>query len=120
MNKLKYIKLFKVTPISLINSKSVFLSDDTVCISIENGDVFILVLKKDSMNNVRAFNLEKCASSVYPTTLSKLDNNLLFLGSRLGNSLLLKYKVSSENDNEEITFEEQVKNSLYIKSLTVI
>ena len=34
----------KVTPISLINSKSVFLSDDTVCISIENGDVFILVL----------------------------------------------------------------------------
>jgi len=47
------------TPISLLNSKSVFLSDDTICISIESGDVYILILKKDSMNNVRAFHLEK-------------------------------------------------------------
>ena len=37
-----------------------------------------------------------------PTTLSKLDNNLLFLGSRLGNSLLLKYEVKIKSAADKL------------------
>ena len=103
LKNLIILKKSESPPISLLNSKSVFLKDDTVCISLESGDVYFLTLKKDSMNNVRQFHLEKSASSVCPTTLVKLDNNFLFLGSRLGNSLLLKYeqivKTSDESEN---------------------
>jgi len=51
------------TPVSLVNAKSAFVKDNTLCISLENGDVYFLILKKDSMNNVRAFNLTKSASA---------------------------------------------------------
>ena len=80
-------------PISFVNANTCFIKDNTLCISLENGDVYFLVLKRDSMNNVRAFHLRKSASAVISTTLTHLNDSLIFLGSRLGNSLLLKYTV---------------------------
>lgn len=85
------LKSQDVSPLNLLNSKACFLSEDTLCLSVETGDVYILTLKKDSLNNVRRFHLEQAASSVVPTTLTKLSGSLIFLGSRLGNSLLLRY-----------------------------
>ena len=87
-------------PISFVNAKTCFIKDNTLCISLENGDVYFLVLKRDSMNNVRAFHLRKSASAVTPTTLTPLSDDLIFLGSRLGNSLLLKYTVRDEVEEE--------------------
>lgn len=50
-------------PISLVNAKSTFIKDNTVCLSLENGDVYFLILQKDPLNNVRQFILTKSASS---------------------------------------------------------
>merc|ERR1719215_1728788 len=86
------LKTQDVAPLNLQNCKACMLSDDSICVSLESGDVYIITLKKDSLNNVRRFFLDQVASSVIPTTLSKLSDNLIFLGSRLGNSLLLRYK----------------------------
>ena len=99
-------------PVSLVNAKAAFVTDSTVCISLENGSVFFLILKKDSMNNVRAFHLNQSASSVIPTTLSVLSNNLIFLGSRLGNSLLLRYTATTRSPLEEEPPAEKTESSV--------
>jgi cleavage and polyadenylation specificity factor subunit 1 len=96
------LKTQDVAPLNLQNCKACMLSDDSICVSLETGDVYIITLKKDSLNNVRRFFLDQVASSVIPTTLSKLSDNLIFLGSRLGNSLLLRYK-SKENSKKSST-----------------
>lgn len=63
----------------------------------------MLTLLADSMRYVRNFHFDKAASSVLTTCVCVCEDNFLFLGSRLGNSLLLKF---TEKHNQVITLEE--------------
>ncbi len=56
----------------------------------------MLTLFADSMRSVRKFHIEKAAASVLTTCLCICDN-YLFLGSRLGNSLLLAFQTKDYN-----------------------
>jgi len=68
-----------------------FLSPDQLVISLKGGELYVLTLLVDAMRSVKGFHVDKAAASVLTTCLSTLGNGYLFLGSRLGNSLLLKY-----------------------------
>ncbi|KAB0396430.1 hypothetical protein E2I00_012072, partial [Balaenoptera physalus] len=52
---------------------------------------YVLTLITDGMRSVRAFHFDKAAASVLTTSMVTMEPGYLFLGSRLGNSLLLKY-----------------------------
>ncbi|XP_019876681.2 cleavage and polyadenylation specificity factor subunit 1 [Aethina tumida] len=80
-----------------------FLEDDTLVLSLKGGELYVLTLLADSMRYVRSFHFEKAAASVLTTCICICENNFLFLGSRLGNSLLLRF---TEKANEVITLDE--------------
>ncbi|KAG8005040.1 Cleavage and polyadenylation specificity factor subunit 1, partial [Nibea albiflora] len=52
---------------------------------------YVLTLITDGMRSVRAFHFDKAAASVLTTCMVTMEPGYIFLGSRLGNSLLLKY-----------------------------
>ncbi len=51
----------------------------------------MLSLLVDGMRSVRGFHLDRAAASVLTVCLSVINERYLFLGSRLGNSLLLQF-----------------------------
>ena len=77
--------------ISLDASNACFISEDKLVISLKGGELYVLTLFNDGMRSIRRFHFEKAASSVMTTCLTPCEDGFLFLGSRLGNSLLLKY-----------------------------
>ncbi|XP_028673862.1 cleavage and polyadenylation specificity factor subunit 1 [Erpetoichthys calabaricus] len=77
--------------ITLDCSQATFIASDKVVISLKGGEIYVLTLITDGMRSVRAFHFDKAAASVLTTCMVTMDNGYLFLGSRLGNSLLLKY-----------------------------
>ncbi|KAJ3661317.1 hypothetical protein Zmor_006602 [Zophobas morio] len=89
--------------VSLDCAQAAFLEDDTLVLSLKGGELYVLTLLADSMRYVRSFHFEKAAASVLTTCISVCENNFLFLGSRLGNSLLLRF---TEKSNEVITLDE--------------
>ncbi|XP_030753926.1 cleavage and polyadenylation specificity factor subunit 1 [Sitophilus oryzae] len=80
-----------------------FLEDDTLVLSLRGGELYVLTLLADNMRYVRNFHFEKAAASVLTTCVCICENNFLFLGSRLGNSLLLRF---TEKANEVISLDE--------------
>ncbi|CAH1107318.1 unnamed protein product [Psylliodes chrysocephalus] len=80
-----------------------FLDDDALVLSLKGGELYVLTLLADSMRCIRSFHFEKAAASVLTTCICVCENNFLFLGSRLGNSLLLRF---TEQSNEVITLDE--------------
>lgn len=90
------------TKITLDCSSSVFIAPDRLIVSLKGGEIYIVTLLTDSESSrsIRNFNIEKGPSSVIPTCLTKCCDNYLFISSRLGNSVLLKYNVKSSNKNE--------------------
>lgn len=87
------------TKITLDSSNAVFIAQDRLCVSLKGGELYIITLITDSesLRSVQTFKIEKCANSVISTCLSKCFDNYLFVGSRLGNSVLLKYSNSLKN-----------------------
>lgn len=82
--------------IALDCARAAFLQHDRVVLSLKGGELYVLTLFADSMRSVRKFHLEKAAASVLTTCLCICDN-YLFLGSRLGNSLLLAFQTKDYN-----------------------
>ncbi|CAG9824249.1 unnamed protein product [Phaedon cochleariae] len=80
-----------------------FLEEDTLVLSLKGGELYVLTLLADSMRYIRSFHFEKAAASVLTTCICVCENNFLFLGSRLGNSLLLRF---TEKANEVITLDD--------------
>ncbi|KAA0710565.1 Cleavage and polyadenylation specificity factor subunit 1 [Triplophysa tibetana] len=96
--------------ITLDCSQASFITSDKMVISIKGGEIYVLTLITDGMRSVRAFHFDKAAASVLTTCMMTLEPGYLFLGSRLGNSLLLKYteklqetaiEEGEENEDEE-------------------
>lgn len=77
--------------ITLDCSQATFIASDKVVISLKGGEIYVLTLITDGMRSVRAFHFDKAAASVLTTCMMTMEPGYLFLGSRLGNSLLLKY-----------------------------
>ncbi|CAH1778694.1 unnamed protein product [Owenia fusiformis] len=77
--------------ISLDCAQAAFIDTDRLVLSLKGGELYVLTMMVDGMRAVRSFNFDKSAASVLTTCCCACDDNYLFLGSRLGNSLLLKY-----------------------------
>ncbi|KAK2836147.1 hypothetical protein Q7C36_014016 [Tachysurus vachellii] len=77
--------------ITLDCSQAAFITSDKMVISLKGGEIYVLTLITDGMRSVRAFHFDKAAASVLTTCMVTMEPGFLFLGSRLGNSLLLKY-----------------------------
>uniref|UniRef100_A0A8C6XT74 Cleavage and polyadenylation specific factor 1 n=1 Tax=Naja naja TaxID=35670 RepID=A0A8C6XT74_NAJNA len=77
--------------ITLDCAQATFISYDKMVISLKGGEIYVLTLITDGMRSVRSFHFDKAAASVLTTCMITLEPGYLFLGSRLGNSLLLKY-----------------------------
>ncbi|GFS30200.1 cleavage and polyadenylation specificity factor subunit 1 [Nephila pilipes] len=87
---------------SLDCSSAAFISYDKLVISLKGGELYVLTLFNDGMRSVRGFNFDRAASSVITTCMCVCDEGYLFLGSRLGNSLLLRYTEKPDNNILEI------------------
>ncbi|XP_074995638.1 cleavage and polyadenylation specificity factor subunit 1-like, partial [Calonectris borealis] len=77
--------------VTLDCAQATFISYDKMVISLKGGEIYVLTLITDGMRSVRSFHFDKAAASVLTTCMVTLEPGYLFLGSRLGNSLLLKY-----------------------------
>uniref|UniRef100_A0A8C2IBV1 Cleavage and polyadenylation specificity factor subunit 1 n=1 Tax=Cyprinus carpio TaxID=7962 RepID=A0A8C2IBV1_CYPCA len=94
--------------ITLDCSQASFITLDKMVISLKGGEIYVLTLITDGMRSVRAFHFDKAAASVLSTCMTTMEAGYLFLGSRLGNSLLLRYTeklqetpVEEGKENEE-------------------
>ncbi|XP_064640599.1 cleavage and polyadenylation specificity factor subunit 1-like [Lineus longissimus] len=85
------LKIQEGVKISLDGVHACFLTYDKLCLSLKGGELYILTLLVDGMRSVRNFNFDKAAASVLTTCICQCCEGYLFLGSRLGNALLLKY-----------------------------
>ncbi len=68
-----------------------FITPERAVISLKGGELYVLSLLVDGMRSVRGFHLDRAAASVLTSCLAIVDERYLFLGSRLGNSLLLQF-----------------------------
>ncbi|XP_075705549.1 cleavage and polyadenylation specificity factor subunit 1, partial [Rhinoderma darwinii] len=77
--------------ISLDCCQATFISYDKMVISLKGGEIYVLTLITDRDEKRSLFSLDKAAASVLTTSMTLMEPGYLFLGSRLGNSLLLRY-----------------------------
>uniref|UniRef100_A0A673AL61 Cleavage and polyadenylation specificity factor subunit 1 n=1 Tax=Sphaeramia orbicularis TaxID=375764 RepID=A0A673AL61_9TELE len=92
-------------------SHSDFIAYDKMVISLKGGEIYVLTLITDGMRSVRAFHFDKAAASVLTTCMVTMEPGYLFLGSRLGNSLLLKYTEKLQETRLEDVKKKRVESS---------
>ncbi|KAL4709550.1 hypothetical protein ACJJTC_007281 [Scirpophaga incertulas] len=66
------------------------LGEGRLALSLRGGQLYVLTLLSDSVRSVRSFHLDRAAASVLTCCMCVIEEDFLFLGSRLGNSLLLR------------------------------
>ncbi|XP_069698510.1 cleavage and polyadenylation specificity factor subunit 1 [Periplaneta americana] len=99
------LKVQEGVKLSLEGAQASFISYDRLVISLKGGELYVLTLYADSMRSVRSFHFEKAAASVLTTCTCVCEDNYLFLGSRLGNSLLLRF--TEKEQSTVFTLEEK-------------
>ncbi|XP_037085613.1 cleavage and polyadenylation specificity factor subunit 1-like [Pollicipes pollicipes] len=99
------LKTLDSVKMTLDCAHSVFVTPDQLVVSLRTGELYVVTLVADSMRSVRDFNFERAASSVLTTCMTVCDDHYLFLGSRLGNSLLLRIqeKKALDRDGEPLS-----------------
>ncbi|CAL8131581.1 unnamed protein product [Orchesella dallaii] len=85
-----------------------FLSHEKVLLSLKGGELYVMTLLCDAMRSVRGFHFDKAASSVLTSCILICDKDYVFLGSRLGNSLLLR--LSEKGTVKEIIEQSELVN----------
>lgn len=103
--------------ISLDCCQSCFISNNKIMFSLNNGDLYLLTLHNDMTRSLRTFNFVHLASSVIPLSLTKCEDGYLFIGSRVGHSLLLHYleKIelhSPDPDEKDLKQSKQTLNNI--------
>nr|XP_054773203.1 cleavage and polyadenylation specificity factor subunit 1-like [Lytechinus pictus] len=103
------LKIQEGVKVSMDCTQATFISYDRLALSLKDGEIYVLTLVVDGMRSVRGFHLDKAAASVLTTCICPVGDGYLFLGSRLGNSLLLRYteKVSETSSSEASKSEDQ-------------
>lgn len=102
-NTTKYpFKNMEHAKITLDCSYACFISTDQLIVSLKGGELYIITLITDteSLRSVRGFNIEKGPGSVIANCLIRCFDNYLFIGSRLGNSILLRYIIKPTNTSD--------------------
>ena len=92
------LKVQEGVKITLDCAHAAFINSDKLVLSLRGGELYVLTVLIDGMRVVRSFNLDKAAASVLTSCICVLGEGLLFLGSRLGNSLLLRYTEKLPDD----------------------
>uniref|UniRef100_A0A182SNX7 RSE1/DDB1/CPSF1 first beta-propeller domain-containing protein n=1 Tax=Anopheles maculatus TaxID=74869 RepID=A0A182SNX7_9DIPT len=82
---------------SLDAAQVCFIEPEKLVLSLKGGELYVLTLCADSMRSVRNFHFNKAAASVLTSCICVCEDEYLFLGSRLGNSLLLRFKEKDES-----------------------
>lgn len=99
----------KGVKLSLDACRTCFISNDKLLVVTKSGDIYVLTLFNDGMRSIRQFHFQKAASSVIASCVAACDDRYVFLGSRLGNSLLLRY---TEGPYEEPKEDEKRRDSI--------
>lgn len=101
------------TKITLDCAYTSFITTDQLIVSLKGGELYIITLltDTDSLRSVRGFHIEKGPGSVIANCLIRCYENYLFIGSRLGNSVLLKYSLKSTNDGNDVKSAQLTKAS---------
>lgn len=76
--------------ITLDGACAVPLAEGRLAVSLRGGQLYVVTLLSDSLRTVRSFHLDRAAASVLTACMCVIEEDFLFLGSRLGNSLLLR------------------------------
>lgn len=77
--------------ISLDLAKAQFLTSNKILFVLKGGEIYLVTLFNDDMRCIKNFKFEKLATTVHPSTLTLCEGNLVFVGSHVGNSVLLEY-----------------------------
>ncbi|KYQ93136.1 CPSF domain-containing protein [Tieghemostelium lacteum] len=85
---------------TLERSTYVFLESDRFICSLKGGELLIFHLISDG-RSVQRIHVSKAGGSVLSSCICVLSSNLIFLGSRLGDSLLLLYTETTVSDSGE-------------------
>ncbi|XP_048576873.1 cleavage and polyadenylation specificity factor subunit 1 isoform X2 [Nematostella vectensis] len=85
------LKPQKGVTITLEGSNAIFIANDKLVFSLKGGEIYVVTLIADGVRSVRNFVFDKTAASVLTSCVCECGDGYLFLGSRLGNSLLVKY-----------------------------
>ncbi|KAJ8681514.1 hypothetical protein QAD02_017306 [Eretmocerus hayati] len=111
------LKIQDGVKISLEGSQVAFITHDRLVISLKTGELYVLSLFADSMRSVRGFHFDKAAASVLTSCVCMCEDNYLFLGSRLGNSLLLRFtEKETENINDFSLLEKSLNEPIAKKA----
>lgn len=93
--------------VELDAANATWLSNDVAVLSTKTGELLLLTLVYDG-RVVQRLDLSKSKASVLTSGITTLGNSLFFLGSRLGDSLLVQYtcgmisSMLSSNSKEEV------------------
>ncbi|CAG4972278.1 unnamed protein product [Colias eurytheme] len=85
--------------ITLDGAKVATLGESRVALALRGGQLYVLTMLSDSVRSVNSFHLDRAAASVLTSCMCVIEEDFLFLGSRLGNSLLLRV---TERENRMI------------------
>ncbi|KAJ3679867.1 hypothetical protein LUZ60_016145 [Juncus effusus] len=103
-------------PIELDAANATWVSSDVALIISKTGELLLLTVVNDG-RAVQRLDLAKSKASVLTSCMATLGNSFFFLGSRLGDSLLVQYSSNSTQITDEGGDMEMDNNNPFAKRL---